>query len=75
MLNALISLASEVAHEEPDKTLFYIAGGVLAAYAVLLSALGLQRADWPNTQSAARGVMALSAVLVAATLVIAVATN
>lgn len=74
MLNAFLMLASE-AHEEPDKTLFYVFGGLLAVYAVGLGAYALSRADWPADDNTERGVMALSAVLVLATLVSAIATG
>ena len=77
-LLALISFAAETAgeHEEPDKTLFYIAGGALAAWAVILSAIGIKRhADWPASKGTARAIMALSAILVAFAMASAVITG
>ena len=62
MVHALLVLAAEEA--EPSKVPFYIAGGLLAAWAVVLSALGLNRPDFPTSSGAARGVMGISVALV-----------
>lgn len=43
---------------------FYIAGGALAAWALLVSALGVMREDFPRTPGATRLVGAISVVLV-----------
>jgi plastocyanin len=59
---------------ETSKVPFFIAGGLLAAWAVVLAVLGLRQAEFPRTQSASRGVMAISAVLVLTTASMAVAT-
>ena len=67
-------IAEVVEHAEPDKTPFYIAGCLLAAWAVVLSAYGLSKPDFPSA-GAARGVMAITAVLVGGALVAAVATG
>jgi len=45
---------------------FYIVGGVLAAWALLVSALGVMREDFPATPRATRLVGAISIVLVVA---------
>jgi hypothetical protein len=45
---------------------FYIAGSVLAAWALLVSFLGITREDFPGSQRAARLVAAISILLVAA---------
>ena len=75
MLHAFLLLAAEVAEEaEPSKTAFYVAGGLFAAWAVVLGAVGLRSPDFPGTQSAARGVMAVSVVLMAASMAAAVLT-
>jgi hypothetical protein len=61
--------------EEPSKTAFYLIGAVLAVWAVLVAAVGIARhAAFPPSQGAARGVMLVSAVLVAATMASAVLT-
>ena len=72
MVHALLVAAAEEA--EPSKAAFYIAGGVLAAWAVVLSALGLNRPDFPTSDGAARGGMGISAVLVVLAMVAVVAT-
>ena len=62
MLHALLTLAA--AEEHTSKTAFYLLGGALTAYAVALSALGLSKAEFPTGSGAAKGVMALSTLLV-----------
>jgi hypothetical protein len=66
---------SILAEAGPSKTPFFIVGGGLAAWAVILAAIGLSRPEFPGGQAAARGVMAISTVLVAAAMVTAVATS
>jgi hypothetical protein len=62
--------------EEVSKTPFYVAGLALTAFAVIVSATGIRaHGHWPSSAGAARGVMALCAVLVAATLATAVITG
>jgi hypothetical protein len=51
------------ASEEPSKTAFYIAGAVLAVWAVVLAGIGLSRPDFPYNGNGQRGVMAISAAL------------
>jgi len=72
-MHALLAAAAE--HAEPSKTAFYIVGGLLATWAVVLAAIGLSRPDFPGGAAAARGGMAISTVLVAAAMVTAVATS
>ncbi len=43
---------------------FYIVGGALAAWALIVSALGVMREDFPSTRGATRLVGAISIVLV-----------
>jgi hypothetical protein len=73
MVHALLVLAAEKA--EPSKTAFYIVGGALAAWAVVLGFIGLRGPDFPGSERGSRGVMALSAVLVVATMTAAVLTS
>ena len=76
MIDALMMLAAETGgHEETSKTAFYVAGGILAGWAVVLSVIGLQRADWPETGGPAKAVMGITAILVAATVVSSIATG
>ena len=72
MLAALLLAAEEAA--EPSKVPFFIAGGVLAAWALVLSAVGLRSPDFPGSPGRARAVMAISVVLVAAAMTTAVVT-
>ena len=74
MLHAMLVLAAEAGHAEPSKTAFYIAGAILASWAVVLSAIGLSRAEFPGTVAAERGVMLITVVLVAAAMATAVIT-
>jgi hypothetical protein len=75
MLHAFLLLAAEVAEEaEPSKTPFYVAGCAFAIWAVLLGVIGLRRPDFPGKPSAARGVMAISALLALASTAAAVLT-
>ena len=45
---ALIVLAAEEA-AEPSKTPFYVLGGLLAAWAVVVSTVGITRPDFPRS--------------------------
>jgi hypothetical protein len=49
---------------ETSKTSFYILGGVLALWAVILAGLGLSRPDFPGSDGGARGVIGLTLVMV-----------
>ena len=60
---------------EPSKTPFYIAGGLLVAWAALVAFLGLSRPDFPGSAGRARGVMAISVILVLGATSMAVATS
>jgi hypothetical protein len=72
MVHALLVLAAEAA--EPSKTAFYVCGGALAAWAVILAAIGLSRPEFPGSAVAGRGVMGLTAVIVLAAMATAVIT-
>jgi plastocyanin len=61
---------------EKSKVPFYIAGGALVAWALIVSlGLGLRRPDFPGSQSGERLLIAISAVLVAITASTAVITS
>jgi uncharacterized cupredoxin-like copper-binding protein len=67
---------SPVFAAEKSKTPFYIAGGVLVVWALIVSmAIGMRNVSFPATIGAARAVMAISAVLVVLTVSMAVATS
>jgi hypothetical protein len=75
VLHALITFAATEG-EETSKTAYYIAGSVLAGFAVVISAIGISRHEtFPPSKGAARAVMALAALLVAATMASAVLTG
>lgn len=58
-----------------SKTPFYIAGGVLVGWALLLFTVGTRRPEIPDNRTGQRAIMAVSAVLVVFTLTMAVATS
>lgn len=71
-MHALVVLAAEAA--APSKTPFYIVGAALVLWAVVLAAAGLSRPEFPGSEAASRGVMAISTVLVIAAMATAVLT-
>jgi hypothetical protein len=66
---------SLLAAAEPSKVPFYIAGGLLAVWAVVVSWLGLTRPDFPFGQRGQRGVMSISFVLVVIAVGAAIGTS
>ena len=76
MLLATLIAAAEAGEEEGSKTLFYVLGAVLAAFAVIISVIGIRGHEtFPPSAGAARGVMALATVLVVLTMAAAVVTG
>ncbi len=69
MFTALITAA------EPSKVPFYIAGGALAVWAVVLATAGLTQPSFPFGQRGQRGVMLISFVLMVLAIAMAVATD
>jgi hypothetical protein len=78
-LATILVFAQEAAHgaehEETSKTLFYIVGGIAAAYGFLIGILGSMKPDFPGSKGAARGVFALSTVIVLAAMASSVVTG
>jgi len=70
MVRALLTFAAD----EPSKVPFYIAGVLFAAWAVLLSFLGLSRASFPGGQRGQGVVIGISVLLAAAALGTAIGT-
>ncbi len=68
-------LAVVFAAAEPSKVPWFIAGGVLAIYAVVLAAIGLRRPAFPFNARGERLVILVSAVLVAAGIAAAILTG
>ena len=72
----LTVIAAAAEHEESSKTLFYVAGAILAAFAVVISVIGIRGHEtFPPSKGAARGVMALAALLVVITMASAIITG
>jgi hypothetical protein len=75
-LASLFAAAAEAEHEEPSKTLFYVAGIALTVFALIIAAIGIRGHEhFPPSKGAARGVMLLAAALVAFTMASAVITG
>ncbi len=75
MHSAAVHLAPILAAEK-SKVPFYVAGGLLVAWALTVSlGLGLRRADFPGSPAGQRAVMAISAVLVLGAISTAVLTS
>ena len=64
-----------LAAAEPSHVPFYIAGCLLAAWAVVLAAIGLTRPSFPTGARAERGVMSISLVLVILAIAMAIVTS
>jgi plastocyanin len=69
-----VASAAWVFASAPSKVPFYVAGGSLAGWAVLLGVTGLTHPDFPDSAGLARLVMLTSVLLVAATITTAVVT-
>jgi plastocyanin len=69
-----VASAAWVFASAPSKVPFYLAGGLLAGWAVLLGATGITHPDFPGSAGRARLVMLTTALLVAATITAAVVT-
>jgi uncharacterized cupredoxin-like copper-binding protein len=74
MHQAVLLLAAASAHEK-SKTAFYILGSVLVVWAVVVSVLSFQSADFPGSPQRSRAIMGISAVLVAGAIASAVITG
>ena len=60
---------------ESSKTPFFIFGGALALYAVILATIGIQRPGFPFNARGQRGVITLTAVLVVLAIGAAILTS
>jgi hypothetical protein len=68
-------LTTLLAAAEPSKVPFFIAGGVLALWAVVLSSVGLTHPAFPSSAAGQRGVILISLVLAALAIAMAIATS
>jgi hypothetical protein len=57
------------AEHEKSELPFFVAGGCLAAFAVLISVVGFKKPDFPGSAGAARGLMAFSVTIVLAAMI------
>jgi hypothetical protein len=75
-IQAILVFAAEEAGHSTDKTFYYVAGGLLTLWALVVSAIGISRHDkWPATDGAKRAVMGLTAVFVAVAMASAIVTS
>jgi plastocyanin len=75
-MHAAIVHFAPILGAEKSRTPFYIAGGLLVVWALVVSlGVGLRIPSFPRTVAAERAVMAVTAVLVVGTLTAAVATS
>jgi hypothetical protein len=68
-------LSALIAAAEPSRVPFYIAGGVLAAWAVVLSTIGLTRPSFPYGATGQRALIALSVILAGTAIAMAIVTD
>lgn len=71
---AFLLFAVEHSTDHGNKTAFYVIGGALAAWAVLVGGIGVARPAFAEGEGVARSVMAGTLVLVVATLAAAILT-
>jgi hypothetical protein len=64
-----------LAAAEPSKVPFYVAGGLLVAWAVVLAAVGLTAPEFPYNKLGQRGVMLVSLALAGTAIGTAIATS
>ena len=74
MIPTGVASAMSVLAAAPSKVPFYIAGGVLAAWAVALAVFGITHPGFPASRAGRRGVVAASGLLVAGAMSTAIAT-
>jgi hypothetical protein len=68
-------LSSVIAAANPSHVPFFIAGGVLAVWAVVLSYIGMKRPAFPYGATGQRAVVGFSALLAAIAIAMAVITG
>jgi plastocyanin len=75
-MHAAVLQLAPILGAEKSKVPFYIAGGALVAWALIVSVgLGLRKPDFPGTRARQRGVIAVTAVLVLVAVSMAVITS
>jgi hypothetical protein len=75
-VHALAIQLAPILGAEKSKVPFYIAGGALVVWAIVISmAIGMRRPNFPNNLRGERAVIAITALLVLAAVSTAVATS
>jgi hypothetical protein len=75
-MHAAVLQLTPILGAEKSKVPFYIAGGALVVWALIVSVgLGMRKPDFPSTKAGQRGVIAVTVVLVVAAVSMAVATS
>jgi hypothetical protein len=75
VLATLLTLAATEGGHESSKTAFYVLGGILAGWAVLVAAVGILRHEtFPPSAGGKAGVMAVTTLLVVATMASSILT-
>jgi hypothetical protein len=74
-MGQLLAVLAVVEGEESSKTLFYVLGGALALWAVLLGVAGITRPSLPGGDGGARAVLGVTVLLVAGACASAVITG
>lgn len=75
-MHVLLTQLAPMLAAEKSKVPFYIAGGALVAWALLLSlGIGLRKPDFPSNLRGQRAISVVSALLVVITLTTAIATS
>ena len=64
-----------LAASEPSKVPFFIAGGALAAWAVILAAIGLNRPDFPGNLRGQRTVIGITFTIMVIAIAMAIVTS
>lgn len=72
---AFLVFAAEGAVDHGNKTFFYVAGGILAAWAVLVGGIGVLRPAFADGEGTARAVIAGTVVLAAVTIAASIVTS
>jgi hypothetical protein len=68
-LSFLLAAAEHATEEHHKSELpFFLGGGLLVAFAIIISIVGFKKPEFPANEQAARGVMAVSVALVAGAL-------
>jgi hypothetical protein len=68
-------LSSVLVVASVSKVPFYIAGGLLAVWAVVLATIGLNRPEFPGNLRGQRGVIAITLVLMVLAIAMAIHTS